>query len=58
MGGNVQELASFCAPNFEYLVIKCHPFNFPRELSGIIATAVHNPPQADPKMLSKIFFGL
>lgn len=52
-GGNVQELVSFCAPDLEYFIIKRCPFYLAREFSGIIATPVYIPPQAETKNVLK-----
>ncbi|KAI4884971.1 hypothetical protein NFI96_020242, partial [Prochilodus magdalenae] len=53
---NVHFIESFCSPDIEYLIISCRPRWMPREISGVILTAVYIPPQADTDLaLGKLY---
>ncbi|KAI4885725.1 hypothetical protein NFI96_026178, partial [Prochilodus magdalenae] len=53
---NVHFTESFCSPDIEYLTISCRPRWLPREVSGVIVTAVYIPPQADADLtLGKLY---
>lgn len=44
---NSTVLGTHCFPDLEYMSVRCRPFFLPRELSVVIITAVHIPPDAN-----------
>ncbi|KAI4893672.1 hypothetical protein NFI96_008713 [Prochilodus magdalenae] len=53
---NVHFIESFCSLDIEYLIILCRPRWLPREISGVVVTAVYIPPQADTELaLGKLY---
>ena len=42
---NIKEVARYCSPKVEYLMISCRPHYLPRQLSAILFVAVYLPPQ-------------
>ena len=47
---DVATLATFCSPDLQYLMLKCHTYYFLWEFTSVILMAVYIPPHADVKI--------